>query len=60
MTRSRPVYTPELGHEICRRLLEGETLRAICQDSNMPAESTVRLWVLDDVGGFAADARERQ
>jgi len=46
-------YTFELGHLICRRLLEGETLRAICQGHDMPADSTVRLWVLDNVEGFA-------
>jgi len=53
MPRARPVYTPELAHEICRRLLEGETLKVICRDDGMPSASTVRLWVLDDVEGFA-------
>jgi hypothetical protein len=52
--RARPVYTPELADEICRRLLEGNTLKVICRDEGMPAESTVRLWALDDVEGFAA------
>jgi hypothetical protein len=51
--RARPVYTPELAHEICRRLTEGETLRVICQADEMPAASTVRLWVLDNIEGFA-------
>ena len=36
-------YTPDLGHQICRRLLEGETLKAICQDKGMPSDSTVRV-----------------
>lgn len=54
MSRARPVYTPELAHEICRRLTEGETLKVLCRAKGMPAESTVRLWVLDDVEGFAA------
>src|SRR6476659_7592371 len=53
MARARPVYTPELAHEICRRLTEGETLKVICRDEGMPAASTVRLWVLDNVEGFA-------
>ena len=52
--RARPVYTPELAHEICRRLTEGDTLREICKGGDMPAESTVRLWVVDDLNGFAA------
>jgi len=49
MGRARPVYTPELAREICRRLTEGETLKVICRDDGMPAPSTVRLWVLDNV-----------
>lgn len=50
----RSTYTPELGHEICRRLLEGTPLKIICREEGMPPESTVRLWVLDDAQGFAA------
>jgi hypothetical protein len=53
MSRARPVYTPELAHEICRRLAEGETLKVICREKGMPSASTVRRWVLDDVEGFA-------
>jgi hypothetical protein len=53
MSRARPVYTPELAHEICRRLTEGETLKVICKGKGMPAASTVRLWVLDNLEGFA-------
>jgi hypothetical protein len=40
-SRARPVYTPELAHEICRRLLKGETLRMICESEEMPPASTV-------------------
>lgn len=59
-SRRRPVYNTELGHEICRRLTEGDTLRVICRGDDMPTESTVRLWVLDDVEGFSAQyARAR-
>jgi hypothetical protein len=39
---------------ICRRLTEGETLRAICKTAGMPDERTVRRWALDDVDGFGA------
>ena len=53
MSRARPVYTPELAYEICRRLTDGETLKVICRGEGMPAASTVRLWVLDNVEGFA-------
>lgn len=46
-------YTQAVADEICRRLSDGESLRAICRDPGMPPDSTVRNWVLDDVNGFA-------
>lgn len=53
--RGRPsTYTPEIAAVLCERLALGETLRAICRGEDMPPESTVRLWALDDVDGFAA------
>ncbi len=55
------VYTPELGAEICRRLKATGSLRRACAADGMPAESTVREWVMDDRGGFAAQyARARE
>ena len=59
--RGRPtIYTPELVTDICVRLAGGESLRAICRDGSMPAESTVRGWVKDDREGFPAQyARAR-
>lgn len=59
--RGRPsTYTPEIAAAVCARLALGETLRSICRDEDMPPESTVRLWALDDVQGFAAQyARAR-
>lgn len=54
-------FTAALARTICERLAKGETLRAVCRDEGMPAESTVRLWALDDVGGFSAQyARARE
>ncbi len=47
---------------ICVRLAEGESLRAICRDAEMPAMATVMKW-LNDVPAFAeqyARARELQ
>jgi hypothetical protein len=41
------LYTEEVGKEICARLAEGESLRAICASDNMPHESTVRSWAID-------------
>ena len=53
--RGRPsTYDPEIAEEICNRLADGESLRAICRDLHMPPESTVRGWYVDDVQGFAA------
>lgn len=53
-------YTPELAAEVCERLTTGESLRSICRDIHMPAESSVRQWAVDDAHGFAAQyARAR-
>lgn len=56
-------FTPETAALICERMAKGESLRSICRDDGMPAESTVRLWAVDDREGFAAQyarAREAQ
>jgi hypothetical protein len=59
--RGRPVtYSKEVGDKVCARLATGESLRSICRDEDMPPESTVREWVIDDREGFAAQyARSR-
>jgi len=47
--------------EIIARVASGETLRQVCRDDEMPPESTVRQWALNDVDGFAAQyARARE
>lgn len=54
-------YTEAIGTEICRRLADGESLNAICKDDEMPAESTVRSWALDQDHPIAANyARARE
>lgn len=64
MPSGRPLtYTQEIADAICVRLAAGESLNAICKADEMPPESTVRGWALDDVQGFAAKytrAREIQ
>jgi hypothetical protein len=45
-------YTVELAEEICRRLAQGESLRAICRSEGMPCSSAVRKWAVDNVNGF--------
>lgn len=53
-------FTAELAAKICEQLAAGLSLRAICREDGMPPEATVRLWVVDDVSGFAAQyARAR-
>ena len=61
-TVGRPTkFTEELMEEILIRIAQGESLNAICKGESMPAESTVRAWVLDDVGGISAKyARARE
>ena len=52
-SRGRPsTYTAALADEILDRLVAGQSLRAICRDDHMPAESTVRAWAHRDVNGF--------
>ena len=46
MAVGRPtLYTEELALTICERLVEGESLRAICRDDEMPAISSVFKWL---------------
>jgi hypothetical protein len=45
--RRRPyaAYSAEVAWAICDRLVEGESLRAICSDAAMPARATVFRWI---------------
>lgn len=53
--RGRPsLYTTEIAKEICEQLAAGKSLRKICLANDMPAEATVRSWVIDDLQGFSA------
>jgi hypothetical protein len=47
---SESLYTPELAETICRRIAEGESLRAICRDPGMPTEGAVRAWARSNQG----------
>ena len=56
-------FSQEIADEICERLREGESLRAICENDHMPSKSTVLLWVQKDEQGFSDQytrARELQ
>lgn len=53
--RGRPTqYTAELAKDICEKLAEGMSLREVCRNEDYPAESTVRLWALENRDGFSA------
>ena len=41
-------FTQELADVICERIADGESLRAICTDDNMPSTSTVCRWLAKD------------
>ena len=44
--RQRHSYTPEVARLICERLAtDGASLRQICQDTSMPARSTLFVWL---------------
>lgn len=47
------LYTDEIATEILRRVADGESVREICKTEGMPAPSTVRGWVVDDLHGFS-------
>lgn len=38
-------YTKERGDKICERLANGESMRAICKEKDMPDINTVNLWI---------------
>jgi len=59
----RPLeFNEAVADAICERLADGESLRSICRDDEMPAKSTVFKW-LGLIPAFAdqyARARETQ
>ena len=46
-------YSDAVALVICERLAEGESLKTICEDENMPARTTVYKWIVEDTDGFA-------
>lgn len=41
-------FSREIADTICERLIEGESLRSICRDDEMPSASTVCRWLSND------------
>lgn len=56
------VATPELQQEILDRMIEGESLRAICRSTGIPSRTTILRWLDEDESfrGQYARAREMQ
>lgn len=38
-------YSPKLAARICERMAQGESVRSICRDEDMPALSSVYVWL---------------
>lgn len=58
MTMGRPkgsgsLYTQELADAICERIAEGEPLRQICREEDMPSWRTVYRW-MEERADFAS------
>lgn len=46
MGTGRPTdYNEELATKICSRISSGQSLRSVCRDDDMPAASSVFLWL---------------
>jgi hypothetical protein len=60
----RLALTEEIADAICTRLAEGQSLRSICCDDDMPAASTVYGWLLREENAWFVEqytrAREMQ
>lgn len=55
-------FDPEVADEFCARLIDGRSMRSICNDKDMPSSFTIFKW-LDELPLFArqyARARELQ
>jgi len=53
-------YTSALADEICDRLIEGESLRQICESPHMPNRTTVVRWLAVNDGFASNYARARE
>lgn len=59
MTGRPSSYTDDLADAICDRLINGESLRKICADDDMPDRSTVIRWMGIDPDFATKCARAR-
>lgn len=55
----KTTYTEEQAAKICERIADGETLRAICRDDDMPSWRTVYDWLTEHEDFATRFARAR-
>lgn len=61
MTLGRPSdFSQEIADAICERIADGQSLRGICRDDDMPAASTVFKWLVDNKAFSEQYARARE
>lgn len=53
-------FTQEIADKICARLADGESLRAICRDEDMPCKTSVFKWLAADKAFADQYARARE
>lgn len=55
-------YAEKIGSAICERLMDGESLKRICEDAKMPSRVTVFKWIREseEFANNYARAREEQ
>jgi hypothetical protein len=55
-------YTTEIAEKFCTRLVNGESMRGICKDKDMPSHDTICRWLatIPDFAERYARAREDQ
>ncbi len=53
-------YSDEVGEAICVRLIEGESLREICEDPDLPSQRTVYRWLAAERTFWQLYARARE
>lgn len=56
MPAGRPTdYTPELAEQILQMIMDGMSMREICRRDDMPARSTIHLWIAKDSASITED-----
>ena len=54
------LFSDEMCDTICTRLIEGESLRAICRDAEMPSISSVMKWLRENENFSQQYARAKE